>query len=95
MTSIKIDPTHLEETLWELFLELFDWDPEDQIFVTCIKVLAEHEVEPMDLILLSSEELHQIYLQSEERYFDMSPRMSSIVRSLQLYLKNLQEKGLF
>ena len=40
MTSIKTDPNHLEETLWELFIDLFDWDPEDQGDITYIKVLA-------------------------------------------------------
>ena len=40
MTPIQTDPNHLEETLWELFIGLFDWDPEDQDCITCVKVLA-------------------------------------------------------
>ena len=95
MTLIKIDQSYLEKTLWKLFIDLFDWDPEDQGDMTYIKVLAECEVEPMDLVLLSSKELRQICLQSEKRYFDMSRRLSSNVRSLQFYLKNLQEKCFF
>ena len=95
MTLIKIDPSHLEDTLWELFVDLFDWDPENQRDMTYIKVLSEYEVEPMDLVMLSREELHKIYLRAEKRHPNMSRRLSSNVRSLQFYLKNLQEKGFF
>ena len=95
MTLIKINPSHLEDTLWGLFVDLFDWDPENQGDMTCIKVLSEYEVEPMDLVLLSSEELCKIYLRAEKICSNVSRRLSSNVRSLQFYLKNLQEKGFF
>ena len=30
MTLIELHQGHLEETLWEMFIDSFDWDPEDQ-----------------------------------------------------------------
>ena len=64
--------------------------------MTYVKVLADYEVELIDLVLLSGKELHEICNRARER----QPNMPMIhffvdVRCLQFYLKNLQEKGFF
>ena len=85
--------TQLKKNLWNVFINLLYWEPEDKEGSTSVNFLVPRGLEIDCMVLFSKEELRNLHSSVEKILPNLSLRLVSRIYFLQFCLKNLQEKG--
>lgn len=79
---------HPKFKLWDIFINLINWDPKDREDSSFVKMLSSSHLEIEDIILLSKEEFQYLHSLAENKP-NLSFRFVSNISFLQFYLKIL------